>query len=326
MVSHMRLTDISLRTLKAPETGAVTYFDDTLKGFGVRVSSGGTKSYILLMGKARTRIAIGRVGTIGLKEARDKARSILAERQLGRFQSSTVRFADALDRYIAEHVDSLKPRTQSETKRLLNAHFRPKLAHDRLTDITRQTIADIIGRLMATPSTALHAHAAINAFFRWARGPYLEFNPLDGLKPPSKPVSRDRVLTAEELTKLFATARLGGNFGYLVTLLILTAQRLNQIASLRADWIDRAERLIRFPAEVMKGNRPHVIPYGSMTAAIFEALPAKGLVLAARGSEKPRSGFSKLKTSLDKKAGITGYRLHDLRRTAASNWHPDRGN
>jgi len=234
----MRLTDISLRALKAPETGAVTYFDDSLKGFGVRVSSGGTKSYILLMGKARTRIPIGRVGTIALKDARDKAKSILAERQLGRFQSSTVRFSDALDRYIAEHVDRLKPSTRSEITRLLNSHFRPKLAHDRLTDITRQTIAGITGRLIATPSTALHAHAAITAFFRWARGPYLEYNPLDGLKPPSKPVSRDRVLTAEELAKLFRTASQGGNFRLLVTLLILTAQRLNQVRSLRVREFD----------------------------------------------------------------------------------------
>ena len=49
----MKLTDISLRALKAPEKGAVTYFDDTLKGFGVRVSSGGTKSYVLLIGNSR---------------------------------------------------------------------------------------------------------------------------------------------------------------------------------------------------------------------------------------------------------------------------------
>lgn len=316
----MRLTDISLRALKVPDKGAVTYFDDTLKGFGVRVSSGGTKSYVLLIGKSRTRVQIGRVGTIGLKDARDKAKGILAERQLGRFQSSTVRFSDALDRYIAEHVDSLKRSTKSEVKRLLNTHFRPKLGHDRLADISRQTVASIISRLMSTPSTALHAHAAITAFFRWARGPYLEYNPLDGLKPPSKAVSRDRVLTDAELGKLFATASRGGNYGTLVMLLILTAQRLNQIASLRGEWIDRDNKVITFPAEIMKGNREHRIPYGAMTESIFDNLPTTGLLLPARGRDLPMSGFSKLKPVLDKKAGVSGYRLHDLRRTAASAW------
>ena len=122
----MKLTDIGLRALKVPEKGATTYFDDTLKGFGVRVSSGGTKSYVLLIGKQRTRVAIGRVGVIGLKEARDKARSILAKKQLGRFQTSTVRFSDALDRCIAQHVDSLKPSTSSEIIRILDT-FRPRV-------------------------------------------------------------------------------------------------------------------------------------------------------------------------------------------------------
>ena len=35
--------------------------------------------------------------------------------------------------------------------------------------------------------------------------------------------------------------------------------------------------------------------------------------------ERPISGFSKAKARADKLSGITGWRLHDLRRTAATN-------
>ena len=60
----MRLTDITVRALKAPETGVALYSDDVLTGFGVRVSQGGTKSFVLTYGPRRTRETIGRVGVV----------------------------------------------------------------------------------------------------------------------------------------------------------------------------------------------------------------------------------------------------------------------
>ena len=75
----MRLTDISIRALKAPENGAVIHYDDNLPGFGVRVSEGGTKSFVLTHGSRRTRETIGRVAIIGLGEARTAAKIILAQ-------------------------------------------------------------------------------------------------------------------------------------------------------------------------------------------------------------------------------------------------------
>jgi len=50
----MRLTDITIKALKAPPKGVIYYTDDTLTGFGVRVSEGGTKSFILMHGMRRT--------------------------------------------------------------------------------------------------------------------------------------------------------------------------------------------------------------------------------------------------------------------------------
>ncbi|HEY1615073.1 MAG TPA: Arm DNA-binding domain-containing protein, partial [Rhizomicrobium sp.] len=66
----MRLTDLTIKSLAAPVTGQQTYTDDDLPGFGVRVSQGGAKAFVLVYGRARRRATIGRYPTITLQEAR----------------------------------------------------------------------------------------------------------------------------------------------------------------------------------------------------------------------------------------------------------------
>lgn len=111
----------------------------------------------------------------------------------------------------------------------------------------------------------------------------------------------------------------GSTFGKIVQLLILTGQRRNQIANLRADYIDYDAKTITWPPGEMKGNRRHAILYGDMAAAILGTLPKEGYVFRARGKETAFSGFSKGKPDFDKKLeNVAPWVLHDLRRTFAS--------
>jgi integrase len=313
----MRLTDISIKALQPPQVGAKTFFDDSVPGFGVRVSMGGTKSYVLVHGRSRTRTPIGRVGILSLKDAREKARDILAQVQLGKFQKSTIKVDEALDLYICNHVEKLKKSGAYEIKRLLNKHFRPKHRHDKLGDIQRASIAAITSGLADKPGLARHVHTAITGFFRWATDQYLEQNPVLGLKPPAKAKKRSRVLSDEELCAVYLhAADQAGNYGKLVRLLILTGQRIKQIAHLRGEYIDRKHQLIEWPPELMKSNRRHVIPYGDAAAKIIDTLPEIGFVFPARGKHgKPINGFSKLKRDFDEGSGVSGYTHHDFRRT-----------
>jgi len=66
----MKLTDLGIKALKAPETGAIIYGDDALTGFWVRVSLGGPKAFVVTPGKLRRAETIGRVGVISLADAR----------------------------------------------------------------------------------------------------------------------------------------------------------------------------------------------------------------------------------------------------------------
>ena len=75
------------------------------------------------------------------------------------------------------------------------------------------------------------------------------------------------------------------------------------------------------PAERTKNGRAHQIPLPPMSKAIIAALPKLNETFAfpARGNdEQTFSGFSKMKRRLDELSGVTGWTLHDLRRTTAT--------
>lgn len=112
MVRQMRLTDISIRALEAPVKGAVIFYDDTLSGFGVRVSEGGTKSFILTHGPRRERETLGRFGVVTLHEARGEAKRRLAEYTLGKERPRTASWDDAVKEYLEEVAAKRKPHTR----------------------------------------------------------------------------------------------------------------------------------------------------------------------------------------------------------------------
>src|SRR5262245_391449 len=97
----MALTDVSIRSLPAPEKGFKIHLDDVVQGFGVRTSHGGTKTFVLTYGKDRRRVALGRVGIVSLAEARAEARRILAQRTLAGHKARSIAFADAREAFLA---------------------------------------------------------------------------------------------------------------------------------------------------------------------------------------------------------------------------------
>ena len=89
-MSLMKLTDLSIKGLKAPPTGQRTYPDDSLAGFGVRVSQGGTRSFVLVHGKSRERTTIGRYPIIKVwPTPAPRQKRILAERTLGHSRAAS---------------------------------------------------------------------------------------------------------------------------------------------------------------------------------------------------------------------------------------------
>src|SRR5207247_1573665 len=113
------LTDISIRNLKPTAGRRVTYLDKAIKGFGVRVTENGQMSFVLTYGPNRTRLKLGEVGILKLAEARLKARTILAERQLGQYQpKGQVTYETALEGFLEASRAKNRPRTAKDYTRL----------------------------------------------------------------------------------------------------------------------------------------------------------------------------------------------------------------
>jgi integrase len=320
----MRLTEIVVRSLAPPERGQKIYRDDTLSGFGVRVSQGGTKTFLLVHGAERQFTSIGRYPIIGLADARAEAKRVLAELTLGKRRPKRVSFDDAFAQFIATHLKQKnKPTTAKTTEAIIRNHF-PRLRGKSLEDIQTEHITDVTDRLLAKSQAgaANHAFTAIKTFLRWCvRRRYIPHSPIEGLELPARAGFRKRVLSDEELAQILAVAEDLGVFGRYVSLLALTGQRRTEVASLDASWIDRGNMgTITLPGEITKNKQEHTFPFGTMVSEMLATLPVGGLLFPARHSTKPMSGFAAMKRSLDIKLAerfgeMAHWQLHDLRRT-----------
>src|SRR5712692_7668715 len=137
----MKLNDVTIRSLNPPERGQRSYPDDALPGFAVRVSQGGTRTFVLVHGRDRTRTTIGRYPIISLAQARARAREILAEITLGKFKPRSLTFEEALDLFIEKHLAAKnRANTAKETERLLRKAL-PKFGRIALSEIATAEIA-----------------------------------------------------------------------------------------------------------------------------------------------------------------------------------------
>ncbi|WP_295133400.1 tyrosine-type recombinase/integrase [uncultured Reyranella sp.] len=324
-MANLLFTDMALRSLAPPPQGQVDYFDDALAGFGLRVSQKGTKAFFLLTGKKnnRRRQGLGRFGIISLAQARTKAKELLAEKTLGIGKDKTVLFKEAWKTYQEQKLPRLKPRTVKDYTRIIETHFLKKLGDTRLGDVEFETITNITDKLVGTPTEQKHALVVVNTFLRWCvRRRLLKHNPLDGVEVPKRP-SRKRVLSDEELVKIWRAAeKLGYPFGTIVQLLILCGTRRGEMAGLRPAWFSHNGQTITLPSEVTKNGRELILPVGPMAVKILSDItPANGFYFPAKGNEETHfSGFSKCKKRLDELTGdIPAWSLHTLRHTFSTN-------
>ena len=316
----MSLTDLQVKRLKPPQKGQKTYYDPGLPGFGVRVSQGGSKTFVVLYGKKRHRRSLGRYPDISLAEARILAKQVQAEIALSELSPSINRsdilFQTAVELFLEETKSRTKAKTVGEYRRLLNRHFTFEC---KLINVKRDQILDAIEELKNTPSEQHHAFVAIRTLMNWCVGRgYIQSSLVPDLSFKTKP--RDRVLNDRELALVwFRAEEFGWPFGRIVQLLILTGQRRGEIANLRRSWIN--EHTIHYPIEFVKNERPHTIPLGEWASAIINDLPTNtDLLFPSRfDDEKPFNGFSKSKNVFDRDLNIEPYTLHDLRRTFSSN-------
>lgn len=306
-------SDAGVRSLSAPLSGSVDYWDTSLPGFGCRVSQGGTKTFLLKLNNSRR--AIGRYPIITLSQARTEAKRLLAEKTLGKTRPMSISVKSAQKLFIEEK----KPRRRWRTVRDFEYQF--KRHYNLPGQVQDVQFSEMLRRLerIKSPSSYNAALAAGRAFFNWCmKRRYITESPVMGLSPRHTP-SRSRVLTDDELKAVWIASDQCGNFGVIVKLLILTGQRRGEVSALRSEYFSNAQCTL--PPNLTKNGREHTFPLGALTASIIKTSSADqtGFIFPARRRlNTPFNGWSKGKAELDKLSGVNDWVLHDLRRTFAT--------
>ena len=218
-----------------------------------------------------------------------------------------------------------RPRTIEGTQQLLDLHVLPRWRRRLIKDITRRDVLALLDGLVESgrPLAANRALSAIRKLFNWAMDrDIIASSPCAGVKPPSAENVRDRVLSDAELRDIWLAAdTLGGPFGALVKLLMLTGQRRDEVARMAWGEVDLDAQLWTLPKERSKNGQPHDIPLSDPAVAILESLPRIGdtFVLTTDGkSASSNYGANKKRLDALLPGDMPPWWLHDLRRTAAS--------
>jgi hypothetical protein len=214
-----KLTDTYVSNLKFRHP-QYTAWDALLPGFGVRVGSR-SKTFIVMTGKARKRITLGHYPAITLQKAREAARLKMSNPLGLPLDNSSV--SAAIENYLAAIV--VKDRTHRDYTRLLNSHLKPAIGIRKIEDITARDILSITDCLKNRPAERYHCHAAMQTFFNWCVPRHIPASPMAGLKNPSKPNERDRILADAELKAVWNAAGNLGNYGNIIRLIMLLGLR-----------------------------------------------------------------------------------------------------
>lgn len=314
------LTDVSVRALKPPPKGQLTIWDKT-SPLGVRVSQGGSKTFVLMIGSGKRR-TLGRFGIVTISKAREEARRIVAEKTLGiaaPIVKTGVLFDVAVPSFIEDHYKTAKPRTKDEANRLLTTKF-PLLNTKLLSEITDEDVSVDLKKLADTPSEQLHAFRALRVFFKWCMRPphrYIKHSPLEGYPAPGKDKKGKRILSDDELRKVWNACE--GMFGDMIRLLILWGCRNGEIGRLMPQWEE--SDVMTIPGEFTKNGRAHAIPILPMALAILNRRKtnARYYFPGRLIDDHFKDGsWGKFKKELDKRSGVTAWQVRDLRRTFRS--------
>lgn len=330
--TKVSLTDAKIKNLKPSQDKQYEIWDEKISGFGCRVSSKGSRSFVLiyrLNGRSR-RLTLGQYPSLSLSEARklaQKAKSEVvhgidpAEKKQTK-KDKTYNFERVVNQFIELYA---KPRNKSwyETQRILNTDFVKHWRNRDIRELTKSDVNKILDKKAKKyPSAANHAFRAISKFFNWTvERDLLISSPSQGLSLPSLLVKRDRVLNEIELINIWKAAEeMSFPYGKIVQLLILTGQRRGEVSAMRWEDLNYEEGIWVIPADLNKSGKQHIVPLTDEIVKILQSLPKidDNMVFPARGSENSVSGFSKWKAKLNNLSGAIDWTVHDIRRTVAT--------
>ena len=313
------LTDLGIERMKAPKAGQEEVFDLGYPGLALRIGNGGAKSFVLFFrreGKLK-RVTLGRWPRISLKDARDSWRLVQEGKPLVQEASGGQLFSAAVEEWLKRDQSKNKASSVYQVTRALEHDVLPAWRGKRVDEIGKRHVIELLDAITdrGAATKANRVFAYLRNFFGWCvKRDLLQVSPMDGLDKPGSETSRDRVLSDDELAKVWRAAGELNGFGTIARLLILTGARREEIGQLK--WSEIEGDTIYLSNGRTKTGAPHIIPLSPQARELLDLLPRYGEFVF--GGDKPIAGWSRAKARLDEACGVADWRIHDLRRTVAT--------
>ena len=328
-MANQRLTKRVVDAAERGGRGDVFIWDTDLRGFGLRVSTGGAKSYVFqyrMKGRPARRMTLGGHGSpwtteTARKEAErrfiqvrqgidpadedrriaDEAKRLVEEAEKKATQELVFVFETYADSFVEHYLKPNWKDTWYDAQRILitaKKHFGGK----SILEIRRSDVAQWLDTYSDRPGMKKLVHSVFRKMFNWAadRGD-IEVSPIASMKAPKGVPKRQRMLNHEELISAWlASAQLGELWGPYVRLMIVTVQRREEVACMDWSEVDMDQAIWQLPSDRAKNDNPHRIPLSPLAVTELEQLGPKksGLVFSTTGKTGV-SGFSKAKKKLD---------------------------
>ena len=351
-----KISEETVKRLPIPAAGnRVTYFANAMiqgakapRGFGVRVTAAGVRAFVLnYRHRGREhRFTIGAWPDWSPLKAVREARSLRQRIDRGEnpiedrtSPEATATVASILDDFVARHVRNVNQplRSADEYESAFKRLVKPRIGKLGIYEVRRSHVIKMLDEIEDANGSVMadRTLAYLRKAFNWYATRDDQFNVpvvrgMARIKPKER--ARTRVLSDDEIRVIWPLLGKAGTFGALVKMLLLTAQRRDEVAQMSRKEIGD-DGIWTIPAERYKTKLPNHVPLSKDALALIEAQPKLDncdFVFPSR-AKTHYSGFSKSNAKLDKailaamkeeaKNGakvepMPNWTLHDLRRTA----------
>lgn len=326
----------------------ITLTDSEIRGLSARISPTGRVTWVATksIGKGKGsmhRVVLGHYPGMNLDQARIEAGQTISRLAKGEDVVSQVKAAkrakvarmvcptikEASTDWLAQRPGDSTSRYEIEVSQLMERQVVPELgASTRVNAVTKADIRKMlkVRRDAGHNVAARNLYAQLRPFFSWCvHEEMITASPCDGVVPPDVAKERQHKLTDKEIVALWSCA-----IPY-YQVLLLTAQRRTEVASMQWQEVNLDKREWVIPSSKTKNKREHLVPLSPLVVSILKAQPKRkpSEYVFGKFPDAPFSGFSKATRELheamltklredDPEAVLSDWRIHDLRRTAAS--------
>ena len=326
-MAAQRLNQRRVDALK-PQKSTYDVRDRDLRGFGVRVLPSGAKRYFVHTQHRGRRFwkIVGEAGDIGVGEARERAKTLMASIRKGNGgevpPSPDIPFETVVDEVFRRYARNWKPSTLKVNRYYYRNRILPWFEGRPIADITATDVRRWFASLHETPVAADRSAPILSVIMRQAEvyGYRPEgTNPCRGIRRYRRQ-GRERFLSTAEIRRLGEVlARHEADHPQsvaIIRLLLLTGCRKGEIVTLK--WRDYREGKL-FLRDSKVG--PRTVWLSSVARAILDGLPRETPWIfpsPRTDSFLSAQAVSMVWHRLRAEADLRDVRLHDCRHTYAS--------